>query len=84
MMELALIKTMMNKEFYERHKGIRFPDKIFTKDTRKIKQSLDVAMKEYDTDLSASDLEALFFSTNQTMTTSNKEMYKILFSKLTK
>ena len=84
MMELALIKTMMNKEFYERHKGIRCPDKIFTKDTRKIKQSLDVAMKEYDTDLSASDLEALFFSTNQTMTTSNKEMYKILFSKLTK
>ena len=74
----------MNKEFYERHKGIRCPDKIFTKDTRKIKQSLDVAMKEYDTDLSASDLEALFFSTNQTMTTSNKEMYKILFSKLTK
>ena len=37
MMELALIKTMMNKEFYERHKGIRCPDKIFTKDTRKIK-----------------------------------------------
>ena len=84
MMELALIRTLMNKEFYERHKGIRCPDKIFTKDTRKIKQALDVAMNEYDTDLTTSDLEALFFASNQTLTTANKEMYKTLFSRLTK
>ena len=83
-MELALIRTLMNKEFYERHKGMRCPDKIFTKDTRKIKQTLDVAMNEYDTDLTTSDLEALFFASNQTLTTANKEMYKTLFSRLTK
>jgi len=84
MMELALIRTLMNKEFYERHKGIRCPDKIFTKDTRKIKQALDIAMQEYNTNLTTSDLEALFLASNQTMTTTNKEMYKTLFSALTK
>jgi len=84
MMELALIRTLMNKEFYERHKGIRCPDKIFTKDTRKIKQALDNAMQDYKTDLTTSDLEALFFSFNQSLTTSNKEVYRTLFSRLTK
>ena len=83
-MELALIRTLMNKEFYERHKGIRCPDKIFTKDTRKIKQALDNAMQDYKTDLTTSDLEALFFSFNQSLTTSNKEVYRTLFSRLTK
>ena len=75
MMELALIRTLMNKEFYERHKGIRCPDKIFTKDVRKIKQALDYAMVNYENNLSPSDLEAIFFSTNQSLTTANKDMY---------
>ena len=82
MMELALIRTLMNKEFYERHKGIRCPDKIFTKDVRKIKQALDYAMINYENSLSPTDLEAIFFSTNQSLTTSNKEAYKTLFKRL--
>ena len=44
MMELALIRSLMNKDFYDDHKGIRCPDKIFTKDVRKIKQTVDYAM----------------------------------------
>jgi hypothetical protein len=36
MMELALIKTLLDRDFYEQHKGIRCPDKIFSKDVRKI------------------------------------------------
>jgi len=82
MMELALIRTLMNKEFYERHKGIRCPDKIFTKDVRKVKQALDYAMLTYDSNLTPADLEAIFFSTNQSLTTSNKEIYKTLFKRL--
>ena len=81
-MELALIRTLMNKEFYERHKGIRCPDKIFTKDVRKVKQALDYAMLTYDSNLTPADLEAIFFSTNQSLTTSNKEIYKTLFKRL--
>ena len=84
MMELALLKSLMNREFYENHKGIRCPDKIFSKDIRKLKQTLDTAMNTYDTDLSVSDLEALFVATNQTMTTANKEVFSDLFRKMDK
>ena len=82
MMELALIKTLLNRDFYEQHKGIRCPDKIFTKDVRKIKQALDAAMRKYDGDLNTSDLEALFYSQNQTMTTATKTAYEDLFRKI--
>ena len=60
MMELALVKTLLDREFYNQHKGIRCPDKIFSKDVRKIKQALDTAMEAYDGDLSVSDLQAVF------------------------
>ena len=84
MTELALVKTLLNREFYDNHKGIRCPDKIFSKDVRKIKQSLDHAMRTYDGDLTLSDLEALFYSQNQTMTTATKTAYGDLFRKMAK
>ena len=68
-MELALIRTLMDKEFYDNHKGIRCPDKIFTKDVRKIKQTLDYAMNTYEKTLNPSELEALFYAGNNSMTT---------------
>jgi len=84
MTELALVKTLLNREFYDNHKGIRCPDKIFSKDVRKIKQTLDHAMRTYDGDLNLSDLEALFYSHNQTMTTATKTAYGDLFRKMAK
>mgnify|MGYP003647909598 FL=1 len=82
MTELSLLKTLMNKEFHELHKGIRCPDEIFTKDVRKVKQTLDYAMETYDQGLSLADLEALFYATNKTLTTSNKEQYRRIFQKI--
>jgi KaiC/GvpD/RAD55 family RecA-like ATPase len=84
MIELALLKTLLNKEFYDQHKGIRCPDKIFTKDTRKIKQALDTAMQTYEEDMSVSDLEAVFMGLNQTMTTATKSAFQDLFQRLDK
>ena len=84
MIELALLKTLLNKEFYDQHKGIRCPDKIFTKDTRKIKQALDTAMQTYEEDMSVSDLEAVFMGLNQTMTTATKSAFQDLFQRLAK
>jgi KaiC/GvpD/RAD55 family RecA-like ATPase len=84
MIELSLIKTLLNKEFYDQHKGIRCPDKIFTKDTRKIKQALDTAMQTYEEDMSVSDLEAVFMGLNQTMTTATKAAFQDLFRRLDK
>mgnify|MGYP003117707500 FL=1 len=81
-MELSLIRSLMNKDFYEDHKGIRCPDKLFTKDVRKIKQTVDYAMKTFDKDLSVSELQGLFMTNNRTMTTATKESYNQLFDKL--
>ena len=81
-MELALIKTLLNREFYDKHKGIRCPDKIFTKDVRKIKQALDTAMETYDGNLSPSDLHAVFNRINASMTTATRTQYEDLFKRI--
>jgi replicative DNA helicase len=84
MMELALLRTLLDKEFYEDHKGIRCPEYIFTKDALKIKQTLDYAMQTYDKSLTPTELEALFFVNNGSMTTANKTAFKDLFNKLSR
>ncbi len=81
-MELALIRTLMDKDFYDNNKGIRCPDELFSKDVRKIKQTLDYAMNTYDRTLTASELEALFFANNSTMTTATKQVYNDLFKRV--
>jgi|TARA_R110002124_G_C8916540_1_gene510907 replicative DNA helicase len=82
MMELALIRTLMDKDFYDNNKGIRCPDELFSKDVRKIKQTLDYAMHTYERTLTASELEALFFANNSTMTTATKQVYNDLFKRV--
>ena len=81
-MELALLKTLLNKEFYNQHRGLQCPDKIFSKDVRKIKQALDTAMETYDTDLSVSDLQAVFNRINASMTTATRTAYEDLFKRI--
>jgi KaiC/GvpD/RAD55 family RecA-like ATPase len=83
-MELALIKTLLDRDFYDQHKGIRCPDRIFSKDVRKIKQALDGAMEAYDGDLTVDDLQAVFYAQNQSMTTATKTAYDNLFQRVTK
>ena len=75
MTEAALLRNLMDKEFYDLHKGIRCPDELFTKDMRKIKQALDQAMVLYERSITPAELEALFFTANRTMTTANKDAY---------
>jgi replicative DNA helicase len=82
MMELALLRTLLDKEFYDLHKGVRCPDKLFTKDVRKIKQTLDYAMETYEKSLTPVELEALFYANNNSMTTANKEAYRDLFRRM--
>ena len=81
-MELALLKTLLNREFYNQHKGIRCPDKIFSKDVRKIKQALDAAMETYDSDFTVSDLQAVFNRINASMTTATRTAYEDLFKRI--
>ncbi len=82
MMELALIKTLLDRDFYEQHKGIRCPDYIFSKDTRGIKQALDAAMETYEGSLSVQDLQAVFTVQNKSMTTATKTAMDALFRRI--
>ena len=40
-MELALLRSLMEKSFYDDHRGAKCPDRLFAKDNRKIKQSIE-------------------------------------------
>ena len=41
-------------------------------------------MEKYERDVSLTELQALFFSNNGTMTSANRASYEVLFSKLSK
>ena len=81
-MELSLIRSLMNKEFYNDHRGARCPDRLFSKDARKIKQSLDRAMERYSRDITPDEVQALFMADNPTMTTATKQGFDALFDKI--
>ena len=78
-MELSLVRSLMDKEFYDEHRGARCPDRLFSKDVRKIKQSIDTAMDRYERTVTPDEIEALFMANNPTLTTAQKQAYSHLF-----
>ena len=72
----------MDKTFYDDHRGAKCPDRLFSKDVRKIKQSLDVAMHTYERTVTPDEIEALFMSNNPSMTTAQKQAYSALFNNI--
>ena len=83
-MELGLIRSLMDKKFYDEHRGARCPDRLFSKDVRKIKQAIDKAMQQYERSVTPDEIEALFVSSNPTMTTAQKGAYGSLFAQVKK
>ena len=74
----------MNRSFYDDHRGAKCPDKLFSKDVRKIKQAIDSAMTKYERTVTPDEIEALFLANNPTMTTAQKQAYSALFFKIKK
>tara|TARA_R110000796_G_scaffold98800_3_gene206567 strand:- start:1880 stop:3103 length:1224 start_codon:yes stop_codon:yes gene_type:complete len=83
-MELSLIRSLMDKEFYDDHRGARCPDRLFSKDVRKVKQAIDTAMDKYERTVTPDEIEALFMSDNPTLTTAQKQAYSALFLQVKK
>ena len=83
-MELSLIRSLMDKTFYDEHRGAKCPDRLFSKDAKKIKQSIDKAMLTYERTVTPDEIEALFISSNPSMTTAQKQAYLALFSTIKK
>ena len=83
-MELGLLRSLMDKEFYDDHRGAKCPDRIFSKDVRTIKKVVDGALDRYNRSVTPDEIEALFFSNNPSLTTAQKTVYRGLFSKIKK
>ena len=72
----------MDKEFYSEHRGAKCPDRLFSKDVRKIKTAIDKAMDRYERTVTPDEIEALFMSNNPSMTTAQKQAYSSLFANI--
>jgi len=83
-MELSLIRSLMDKSFYDDHRGAKCPDRLFSKDVRKIKKTIDMAMDRYNRTVTPDEVEALFMSDNPTLTTAQKQAYASLFASVKK
>ena len=83
-MELSLVRSLMDKDFYDEHRGARCPDRLFSKDVRKIKKAIDGAMDRYERTVTPAEIEALFMANNPTLTTSQKQAYSHLFVQINK
>ena len=81
-MELALIRSLMDKAFYDDHRGSKCPDRLFSTDVRKIKKAIDTAMDRYERSVLPDEIEALFMSDNPTLTTAQKASYTSLFGQI--
>ena len=81
-MELSLVRSLMDRAFYEDHRGARCPDRLFSKDTRKIKQTIDKAMDRYERSVLPDEIEALFMSDNPALTTAQRQAYSSLFRQI--
>lgn len=81
-MELAIIKSLLNKDFYDNHKGAKCPHMLFSKEVSKIKTMIDAAMLKYNRNLTVDEIEGLFFASDPTMTTAQKHGFKGIFQKL--
>ena len=74
----------MDKSFYDDNRGARCPDRLFSADVRKIKNTIDTAMERYERTVSPDEIEALFLSNNPTMTTAQKQAFSAIFHKIKK
>ena len=83
-MELSLIRSLMDKSFYDDHRGAKCPDRLFSKDVRKIKQTLDRAITLYERTVTPDEIQALFLANNPSMTTAQKQGYSALFNNIKK
>ena len=72
----------MDKDFYDEHRGARCPNRLFSKDVRKIKEAIDAAMDRYERTVTPAEIESLFMANNPTMTTAQKQAYSTLFTQI--
>ena len=82
MEQLALLKSLLSKDFYDAFKGDKCPHRLFTKDNGKIKTLIDTAMEKYKRDLTVSEIEGLFLASEHGISSAQKDDYLSTFNKI--
>ena len=80
--EVALLRSLLDKKFYDEYKGNRCPHRLFSAELGKVKTLIDHAMDKYGRDITVSELESLYFSSDPSMTTPQKDAYRTVFDKM--
>tara|TARA_R100001440_G_scaffold61281_1_gene81181 strand:- start:5883 stop:7106 length:1224 start_codon:yes stop_codon:yes gene_type:complete len=78
-MENVLLRTLMNKDFYDNHKGDRCPEALFSADGKKIKRTIDCMVERYRRDVLPEEVQMYFISENPSLTTAQMHQYDALF-----
>ena len=78
MIEKQIIKLLLRKDFYEKHKG-KVSKSMFTNGTGSFYNSIEKAHTEYDTDLTLDELETLHIDKyNPALTRTAKNNFELL------
>ena len=84
MIEKQIIKLLLKKDFYEKHKG-KISKSMFTNGTGSFYNSIEKAHTEYDTDLTLDELETLHVDKyNPALTRTAKHNFELLLEEIRK
>tara|TARA_S200002703_G_scaffold120711_1_gene106542 strand:+ start:932 stop:2164 length:1233 start_codon:yes stop_codon:yes gene_type:complete len=78
-MEQVLLRTLMNKDFYDSNRGERCPETLFSTEGRKIKRTIDEMVDQYNRDLTPEEVRSYFVSANPSMTTAQLHQFDSMF-----
>ena len=74
-MELALVRSLMDKSFYDDHRGSKCPDRPFSRMYVRLNRLLIKQGRVVERTVNPDEIEALFMSDNPTLTTAQKQAY---------
>ena len=81
-MELKMIRSLMNQEFYREHRKTKCPDELFTIEGQKIIRCIDKMIEQYKRSITPDEVSVYFLSHTPSLTTAQEHSYTSLFHKL--
>ena len=81
-MELKMIRSLMDIDFYSQYRRTKCPDELFTNEGTKIIRCIDKMIDNYKRSVTPDEVSAYFMSHTPALTTAQEHSYSGLFHKL--
>jgi hypothetical protein len=82
MMELKMIRSLMDIDFHSQYRRTKCPDELFTNEGTKIIRCIDKMIDNYKRSVTPDEVSAYFMSHTPALTTAQEHSYSGLFHKL--